>query len=763
MGRLSAMGPDRWVRVAIVVVVIAGILPVPAADAQVLQFGKLVVVASNGEDSFLAGTRVELWEGSKGQRGSVAALETDNDGNVAFDVAPGLYQVRVTADAVLRVSEVNVSAREETRVNATFGVLVVQPTSAGGPVEARVAVMENNREIAVRSTDHRGNATFVLPEAAYGLRVGADNTLSISRVPVTAANVTIQPAAFGHVRVDSIAGNHIPESSVPVVLGHRIRELAIRGKETGISGGLDLDVAPGTYDLEVDGVKLGATNVTAGNVTAAATAFGSLLIYAKNEAGDWTSADVRIEKKGTRRAFKEFTVPPSSGVGSTSLPAGAYDIRVTEGGGAKATFYGVEIAEYDVIRLGDYGNHDPVIQGVTIRPLRVNVGESLTLDVRAIDPDRDNVTYEFTSDSGTIVANGSRATYTEEGRGIGLVTVVVRDTAGGIAKRDLHVSNVAGTLAITIEGVDGPLVDTPIKVVSEITRREVASGKSDQNGAARFTVPVGLYRVEATRASTLTIEHVLVPPEGASYVVSSTRATDAPTITHSSPADSEVPTRLGGSVPFELRARDPGGGRPQYRWYVDDEYASSNSAFPYSPGAESVGWHTVRGVATNGVNESSRTWRVNVTQENHPPRIIAMGAEKGEVIENSLVTLSVAAIDPDGDPITIQWSTTNGTLDNATSLNPVWRAPEMKEPYDVKITVIVRDKETSAKADLIITVKPTPPKPGDPDRVDEPEAELNETVVEPPKERVPGPGTFLASATVAAVALLLHRRRTCGE
>ena len=131
---------------------------------------------------------------------------------------------------------------------------------------------------------------------------------------------------------------------------------------------------------------------------------------------------------------------------------------------------------------------------------------------------------------------------------------------------------------------------------------------------------------------------------------------------------------------------DPDGDPLSYEWFqtagpnVTIIGTNSGSAFFQTPnvGAEgaTLTFHlTVRDIFgsfdTDDVN-------VNVTFVNHPPTINAGAAQT--VNEGSLATLAGTATDPDGNPLSIQWTEVSGpavALLNATTLNASFVAPSV--------------------------------------------------------------------------------------
>jgi hypothetical protein len=87
---------------------------------------------------------------------------------------------------------------------------------------------------------------------------------------------------------------------------------------------------------------------------------------------------------------------------------------------------------------------------------------------------------------------------------------------------------------------------------------------------------------------------------------------------------------------------------------------------------------------------------------NFPPEIMSLTATPSSVLVNGTVALEVVATDPDGDPLTYNWTATGGTIDSPTSSTPIWTAPAIDGTYG--ITVEVLDGTTSVSLSIEIVV-----------------------------------------------------------
>jgi hypothetical protein len=98
--------------------------------------------------------------------------------------------------------------------------------------------------------------------------------------------------------------------------------------------------------------------------------------------------------------------------------------------------------------------------------------------------------------------------------------------------------------------------------------------------------------------------------------------------------------------------------------------------------------------------------KLTATQINKPP--VADAGDDQSVNEGVTVTLDgTGSSDPDGDPITYQWSAPAGiTLSSTTASQPTFTAPEVDEDTDYTFTLVVNDgTEDSTPDQITVTVK----------------------------------------------------------
>jgi len=88
---------------------------------------------------------------------------------------------------------------------------------------------------------------------------------------------------------------------------------------------------------------------------------------------------------------------------------------------------------------------------------------------------------------------------------------------------------------------------------------------------------------------------------------------------------------------------------------------------------------------------------------NNAPRVSSLVASSLQVEPGQSTTLSVTATDADGDTLSYAWTTTAGTLANATTASPTWTAPTTEGPHTVNVSV-TDGKGGQAGFSLVINV-----------------------------------------------------------
>ncbi|HLL55029.1 MAG TPA: tandem-95 repeat protein, partial [Myxococcaceae bacterium] len=167
---------------------------------------------------------------------------------------------------------------------------------------------------------------------------------------------------------------------------------------------------------------------------------------------------------------------------------------------------------------------------------------------------------------------------------------------------------------------------------------------------------------------------------------------------------------------------------------LSDAYAASPTFTTPEVRADTVLTFTV--TVSDGADSSTATVRVQVRQVNRLP-VISAGAAQS-VQERSLVMLSGAASDSDGDALTYAWVQTSGpevVLSDAHAARPSFIAPNVnKAGADIAFTLTVNDGTTSTSSSTQITVT-------DSNRQPRANAGANQTVVERGTATLSGTGS----------------------
>ena len=168
-------------------------------------------------------------------------------------------------------------------------------------------------------------------------------------------------------------------------------------------------------------------------------------------------------------------------------------------------------------------------------------------------------------------------------------------------------------------------------------------------------------------------------------------------------------------------AKDPEGKPLTYIWHADDALnmtANNASASINAPNVAVDSVYTVNVSVSDGVNTVTAQVKVTVKApavENKAP-VVAPIAEV-EVDENSQVTLSVSATDPEGKALSYNWRVPNHTI-VGQGRTVLLKTTEVAADQRLTGTVTVSDGEHSVIREFIVTVKnvattPEPtPEPG---------------------------------------------------
>jgi len=109
---------------------------------------------------------------------------------------------------------------------------------------------------------------------------------------------------------------------------------------------------------------------------------------------------------------------------------------------------------------------------------------------------------------------------------------------------------------------------------------------------------------------------------------------------------------------FSVDAYDPDGGALGYTWTLDGrQQPSQGASYVYYPATGNAGYHTVGVVVGDlGGRSTFLNWTVLVRKTNLPPVIESFSPAADPVMnEGQTLAFSIAATDPNGDPLTYEW------------------------------------------------------------------------------------------------------------
>ena len=178
----------------------------------------------------------------------------------------------------------------------------------------------------------------------------------------------------------------------------------------------------------------------------------------------------------------------------------------------------------------------------------------------------------------------------------------------------------------------------------------------------------------------------------------------------------------GSTVTLSGRAADPEGRPLSYLWSqlspgspkVTLGDPDSRSTSFRAPSVPSNTDFTFRFTASDGENFASDTVTITVRQAataNSPPTVDA--GPSLVVDAGDIVSISAAATDPDGDPLTYRWSASSGhpaiVLADPASASTTFTAPASEHENYYILRVTVSDGTDQAATSLHVTVRAAPP------------------------------------------------------
>jgi PKD repeat protein len=211
------------------------------------------------------------------------------------------------------------------------------------------------------------------------------------------------------------------------------------------------------------------------------------------------------------------------------------------------------------------------------------------------------------------------------------------------------------------------------------------------------------------------------------FIVSDGQAQDSETITITVTNVNRVPVlaAIGNKVvsensplTFTVSATDPDGDSVEHSVQSLPAGASFTSRiFTWTPGYNQAGSHQVTFIASDGNDQDSETITITVSNVNRAPVLEAVGDRF--VNENSLLSFSVSADDPDGDTIeytasglpggatftgqTFNWTPDRSQADNAYQISFAASDGQLQDSLSITITVSSVDSSAPVVAGCVPT------------------------------------------------------------
>jgi hypothetical protein len=339
-------------------------------------------------------------------------------------------------------------------------------------------------------------------------------------------------------------------------------------------------------------------------------------------------------------------------------------------------------------------NKPPRVQAIDVIPSSVRKGEDVTLTARAIDADKDALSYQWNASAGRITGEGETVLLdtsgidTSSGRAEVSIRLSVSDGRGEAAS-----ANQTVTVLPANQMAGPPLSSLPLVVNLDAGQKQIAAGESvnlsaqvqnrdpgeltfewktsggiiEPNGQSASLRTAGLQLNGASRqvAVTVTVRDA-----------SGNSQSDTQTITLVSAAATNWPPSVkvrasrpsvqqGEELEITAEASDRDGDTVSYSWRASGgQIAGSGSRITLKTSATRPGAVEVTATVADARGESSsdRVTILVTPPPNHAPSITSLNANKSGVRAGESIYLTALATDPDGDALTYSWKTSAGAI-----------------------------------------------------------------------------------------------------
>jgi hypothetical protein len=376
------------------------------------------------------------------------------------------------------------------------------------------------------------------------------------------------------------------------------------------------------------------------------------------------------------------TVTDSSGTFTLAGAPTGDQTLVADKSGYQSKSRTVEIESGQILDVGEITlkqtNRGPTIDGMSLASSKLEPEGSTTLTVEASDPNGDDLSYTYEATGNFSVSkkkdstNQAMVTAPDSFGASGTIGVAVEDGNGESATATVDVATITNkpptlqdlraTPTTLQPGETGALVvsaeDPDDDTLSyEWSGPEAWSISDTQSVRTEVTAPDG-FDAEGTFEVTITDEH------GSSTTGSITLRTgsnEAPQLlgVEASPPQIEP----GETIALQASASDPEGGELGYQWNAPQAW-SLDSPQSASTDLTAPDSYDARARITVVVeDEAGATAEGSVlvsTPTNNGPRISGLSASPQTVDRGGTVEATVNASDPNGDDLTVSWSTASG-------------------------------------------------------------------------------------------------------